>query len=138
MLNPNTVTSLASVFMIALVIRGLMPFRHRETSLELVYFSKGLSWVLAIFMMRTVYWGVARGAVDQEAWSRWNEFVGGPFYINAIFNAGLIIGCWYVLKAFHAMIPEADRDAWHVISSPFYPKGWCFARITRLMRRNYK
>lgn len=140
MLDPNTATSIIAIPLIMLVIRGLMPYWRRDASPELTYFALGLSWVLGVFLVRTFYWGVVRGVVvsiDPEAWSTWSAWVDGPDWINGAFNIGLSVGCWYVLKAFHEMIPDGDRMQWRVVSSPFYPRGWCFMRLGNALKQNW-
>lgn len=139
--DPNVATSIIAVLMIGLVLRGLMPYWRRSASPELTHFALGLSWILGVFLVRTFYWGVLRAAVlaiGPEHWSAWSGVVGGPDWINAAFNVGIVIGCWHVLKAFHAMIPEEERDRWPVVSSPFYPRGWCFMRLGRAFRENWR
>ena len=141
MTDPNVITSAPAVAILALVLRGLMPFwtRHEDKE-DLYHFAKGLGWIIGVFLLRTFYWGTVRGVVvqvDPALWQGWSEVINGPDWINGLFNIGLCIGCWHVLRAFYAMIPAQDRGKWTVLSAPFYPHGWCFKRVADRYLRDW-
>lgn len=142
MTDLNVITSLPTVAILALVLRGLAPFWTRHAGKEeLCHFARGLGWIIGVFLLRIFYWGAARGVVlqiDPALWRAWSGLVSGADWINGLFNIGLCVGAWHVLLAFHAMIPEPERRKWSVLASPFYPQGWCFARLVRRYLGNWR
>ena len=135
MTDPNVITSVPAVAVLALVLRGLWPFwTHHAGKDELFFFCRGLGWIIGSFLARTLYWGTLRGtviAMDPEWWRTWSGWISGPDWVNAIFNLGLCVGAYHVLRAFQAMIPEEERGRWPLFRAPFYPHGTCFKRLAR-------
>lgn len=137
----NLITSIPAVLVLALVARGFIPFSTRAVSEELRLFSSGMLWMIGTFMFRTAYWGIVRGtviSVDPDLWRYWSEIIEGPDHVNAAFNVGFMVGGFYILRGFLAMIPPEERGNWSLLSAPFYPGGWCVRRLTRLFSQKWR
>lgn len=124
-------SGMALLVMGLLVMRAYWPVKRPDRA----------AWFLAaaIFLgftadvINTIYWQILFKIAQWSEWelSGWRT-VGN--YMDSIFKGGAALAGYLHLRALWLRLPLADRDVWHPVEMPWYPRRrMCISLLSRKM-----
>lgn len=80
----------------------------------------GVVSIVVVLLLRSSYWDILQTVLPRENWLALRDFLGGQEF-SSVFNLGLLVPCYFWLRAKWWLIPEEDRDDWRWWNAWRYP-----------------
>ena len=124
----NTIIATLALLGGLLSARAFLPHVHLMGTRASDNLARGLVLSALSTFPRTFYWDVMRSFLGDK-WLFVRDAMGGVA-ANSIFNAILLLGIYYILRARWLTVPSAERHKYNLFTAAFYPNG-IWARLSR-------
>ncbi|MDB6179016.1 hypothetical protein PAF17_16105 [Paracoccus sp. Z330] len=132
--------AVVAAFIVALVVRGLLPVALRPDGSAVYHLSIGVILLLFSIAMRALYWDglpVMFALIHPDLWTLWVDRFGRPIP-NVIIGLMVLAGARHLLILQWLLIPEEDRASYSIFTAPFYPQRVCIVRGVEALKKVWR
>jgi hypothetical protein len=118
----NTALAILTILGGVLCARAFLPHVRLLGPRPVDNLARGLLICAFSAFPRTAFWDLA--------WPGLRDVLTGGIATNILFNAVMVVGIYFILRARWLTIPEGDRERYNLITAAFYPSN-LFPRLRR-------
>lgn len=114
----TALSAVAAALMLLLVIYGFRRYIRRPRTAPIDYIATGI-WIMAsVKLFRLLWWDI----VPYTFLPNLTDFRVQQHEVNWLFDIGVVLACWYMLKGIHILVDAKEPGKYNVLTAVFYPR----------------